>query len=178
MLLAATTLMASLGGYFLAGRNESRRDRRQAEQDRARADREQSAASNERKNRFQLDTLLELQDAVQLEARLTGRAMHFDHMQARESNYTQLPNDWSDEMHSNGVNVNRLVSRVLSDDLRDGVSRFTAACSAHTFLPKEFEELRGEELEDHSFRKMAAFGHQVNDVMDMLGSAIRLELTR
>ena len=178
VILAGTTLAASFGGFLFAGINERRRDQRQATQDRARVDREQVLASDERSSRFQLDTLLDLQDALQVKARVTGRSMHFDHMQARNSEHPPLPETFSEEMQANGVAVNRLASRVLSDDLRNAVSKFSSACASQVFLSTVFEGLRDERLEDAAFRNMSKFSDQVNEVMELVGAAIRLELKR
>lgn len=68
-----TTLLGSLGGYWLAGRGDEARDRRAA----AREDNARRAALSERleeeRHVFQRDTLLQLQDELQKLLRITGQ---------------------------------------------------------------------------------------------------------
>jgi hypothetical protein len=178
VLVAGTTLIASLGGYVLAGRNERRRDRRQSDHDHARVDRERITAAVERGQKFELESLLDLQDAVQVQARMTGRAMHFDHMQARRMKYTQLPPEWSDEMLVATISVNRLSSRILSDELRRRIDTFAGVSASSTLMAVEFEGLTSEDLEQLAFHKLDEFGNEVRQVQEALGAAIRTELSR
>lgn len=176
IIIAASTLAAALIGYTLAGKNEARRDRRAAEAaSSARIEERVSAAVRER-HEFQRETLLALQDAIQLMARLAGRAMHFDHMQAREGKYTQLPDRFSEEMQANGVDVNRLQSRILDDELRASVDRFRRAGIEATLDPRRYVGLKGEGLESAALHALTKFGDEVTRVMDDLGVAVREEL--
>lgn len=177
IIIATSTLVAAFLGYALAGLNEARRDRRAAEREKlARAEERHSAAIRDR-HQFQLETLLALQDAVQLMARLTGRAMHFDHMQAREGQYTQLPPDHDAEILSNGFDVIRLRNRLLDQDLRRAIERFESASSAATMPPVYYKGLSGEALESAANRLSGQFGEEYALVMDQLGEALRTELS-
>ncbi len=109
-------------------------------------------------------------------ARLTGRAMHFDHMQARTGAYTQLPESYSEEMHANGVDVNRLRNRILDGDLREEIERFSGASVEASLSPTVYEGAAGEELEARAFRIFGAFSKSVSTMMDKLGTALRKEL--
>jgi len=134
-----TSLIGLVGvvvGYWSAGLNDARRDRRAHEREREARASDANSAREARRHEFQLETLLELEDALQLMTRLTGRAVHFDHMQARRGQYTQLPEQWSEEMHNNGVDVRRLTARVLEDDVRDAVPRFTKVCAEVSVSPR------------------------------------------
>ncbi|MFT8357766.1 hypothetical protein [Bifidobacterium aquikefiri] len=91
MIIALTTLVASFGGYFLAGLNERHRDERALSRELHLHADERGSRLEEAEHALQKETLLTLQDAVQQMARLTGKAMLFDHMQARKGEYTQLP---------------------------------------------------------------------------------------
>lgn len=176
IIIGTSTLLAGLGGYVLAGLNESRRDRRIVEREERTHQARHAEELRDKSHAFQLENLLALQNALQLMARLTGRAMHFDHMQARQNQYTQLPPAWSDEMHKNGVNVNRLTSRVLNDEMRANVEVFTSFTAALSYLPKEFEGLSGDDLEDRAYSKIVEMNHQVASVMSPLGAQIRVAL--
>lgn len=77
VVIAAATLFAS-GGFLLAGLNELRRDERIH---RRKAELRRLDRASQLKNDthvLQRETLLELQDALQLLARLTGKTLHFD----------------------------------------------------------------------------------------------------
>lgn len=177
VIIASSTLIAAFLGYALAGMNEARRDRRAAEREKlARAEERYSAAVRDR-HQFQLETLLALQDAVQLMARFTGRAMHFDHMQAREGEYTQLPADHDAEIMSNGFDVIRLRNRLLDQDLRHAIERFEAAASSGMMPPTHFKGLSGQALESAAARLAGQFGDEYTLVMGHLGEALRTELS-
>lgn len=177
IIIASSTLIAAFLGYTLAGLNEARRDRRAAEREKlARAEERYSAAVLDR-HQFQLETLLALQDAVQLMARFTGRAMHFDHMQAREGKYTQFPTDHDAEIMSNGFDVIRLRNRLLDQNLRRAIERFESAASASMMPPTHFEDLSGQALESAAARLAGQFGEAYTLVMAQLGEALRTELS-
>ena len=177
IIIAASTLIAAFLGYELAGRNEARRDRRAAEREKsARAEERRSAAVRGR-HQFQLETLVALQDALQLMARFTGRAMHFDHMQAREGRYTQLPAEHDAEILSNGFDVIRLRNRLFDQDLRRAIERFASASTAAMMPPTHFEGLSGEDLETIANRLSSRFFDEYTVVMDLLGHALRTELS-
>ena len=109
-------------------------------------------------------------------ARLTGRAMHFDHMQARADIYTQLPESYSEEMHANDVDVSRLRNRILDADLRAEIELFSSASIEASLSPTVYKGATGEDLEDRAMRNFGAFSASVSTVMDKLGTALRKEL--
>jgi hypothetical protein len=104
--------------------------------------------------------------------------MHFDHMQARRMKYTQLPPEWSDEMLVATISVNRLSSRILSDELRRRIDTFAGVSASSTLMAVEFEGLTSEDLEQLAFHKLHEFGNEVRQVQEALGAAIRTELSR
>lgn len=176
ILISFTTLLAAFLGFVFAGWNDARRDRRTAERERVtRAEDRHTAAVRDR-HQFQLETLLALQDAIQLMARLTGRTMHFDHMQAREGKYNQLPGDDDNEILSNGFDVIRLRNRLLDDELREAIDEFHAAASHGLLPPTHYQGLSGEQLETAAALLSSRFGNDYTRVMDKLGIALRTEL--
>ena len=84
----------------------------------------------------------------------------------------------SEELHHNGVQVSRLVSRVLDSNLRAAVGAFSSHCAWMTMTPSIYKGPSSEELEDVTFSKMLEMNAQVADVMGALGEAIRQELVR
>lgn len=178
VLVAATAVLSSILGYALAGLNDARRDHRAATREQEARREEREMTIRHRQHEFQLATLLELQDALQLMARLTGRALHFDHMQAREGQYTQLPADYSDEMHANGVDVIRLRNRLLDEELRTRIELFESECSEASMSPMHYRGLDGEQLESKALDVLTKFGLQVANAMNELGIALRTELSR
>lgn len=177
IIIAMSTLLAATLGYMLAGVNEARRDRRAAERERAARHEDRHMTALHTRHTFQLETLLALQDAIQLMARYTGRSMHFDHMQARKGLYTQLPENHSDEILANGFDVIRLRNRLLDQELRTAIEHFEAQCAAAMILPpQEYRGLTGDELETAALTREARFGDQYAAVMHHLGTALRAEL--
>ena len=172
-IVAGATLLASLGGYMLAGRNEQRRDERTLRREIDLRKAERSAKLETDMQALQRETLLALQDAVQIMARLTGRALHFDHMQARQGNYTQLPDSLNEQIHANGVEVRRLVTRVLDPQVRQAVETFTSLTSRLTISPKDFEGLVGEDLESRAAAKLAALGTEHEALSEVIGNTVR-----
>lgn len=177
IIIASSTLIAAFLGYALAGLNEARRDRRAAEREKLARAEDRFAAAVRDRHQFQLETLLALQDAVQLMARFTGRAMHFDHMQAREGKYTQLPADHDAEIMSNRFDVIRLRNRLLDRDLRRAIERFESAASAGMMPPTHFKDRSGQALESDAAQLTGQFGDEYTLVMSQLGEALRTELS-
>lgn len=135
IVVAAATLGASLGGYLLAGFNESRRDKRTFSHERQQRIWERADQREDNKRMLQRETLLALQDAIQAMARLTGKAIHFDHMQARDGKYAHLPETLSEDMLINTVEVRRLASRILDPKVRDTVDEFIELSTRLTCCP-------------------------------------------
>lgn len=171
------TLIAAFGGYLLAGMNERRRDLRQAASERQIKVDERHAEREQQRHQFQFETLIALQVEVQRMARLTGRALHFDHMQARKGLYTQLPDSWSEDMHANSVQVDLLRGRVLDPSLRAAVQDFAERSRYLSMTPNHLEGLEGEALEDEAAARLQALSIAASNVIDAVGDSIRQELS-
>ncbi|WP_442315957.1 hypothetical protein [Yaniella sp.] len=176
ILVATATLGASLGGYLLAGFNERRRDKRTFMHERQQRASERAAQREDNRRMLQRETLLALQDALQAMARLTGKAMHFDHMQAREGKYTHLPGTLSEDMLTSTVEVRRLASRILDTKVRDTVDKFIELSTRLTTVPERFRGLSENDLENRAFTRLDEFGEGVIETMTVLGKAIRREI--
>lgn len=176
IIIAASTLLAAILGYTLAGLNEARRDRRAAERKREARDDDRKTTALLARHAFQLETLLALQDAIQLLARYAGRTMHFDHMQARKGRLTQLPPDQDDEVLANRFDVIRLRNRILDQDLRAAIDHFEGVSAAAMMDPREYEGLTGDDLERAADRREASFAAEYAAVMHELGTTLRAEL--
>lgn len=176
LIIAAATLLASLGGYLLAGMNERRRDGRTLARELQLRGAERESRRNDEAHAFQRETLLALQDAVQLMARLTYEAMHFDHMQARGGKYTLLPDTLSDKMHSNGVEVRRLASRVLDAGVRAAVDTFKDTSARLSTSPRHLQGLIGDGLENRATSDMMELHERFETLTAVLGEAVRREI--
>lgn len=176
VVVASATLLAAGGGYWLAGVNERRRDARTLERELRLREAEREARLVDATRAFQRETLLALQDAVQLMARLTGQATFFDHMKARAGMYTRLPDELSDDLYANGVEVRSLMSRVLSVEVRDAVDRFVELSVRLTTSPKHLEGLVGDDLERHAATQTIELNTAYISVTGVLGEALRREL--
>jgi hypothetical protein len=176
IIVAIVAVAGSILGYVLAGVNDARRDRRVAAHDAIVRREERATTALQEQPAFQRATLLDLQDSIQLMARLTGRAMHFDHMQAREGEYTQLPPGYSDEMFENGVEVTRLRNRILNNQLRMQIAAFTMQCTEASMSPTRYQNRPIGDADDVALALMRQFNIQVETVMDAVGEALRANL--
>lgn len=173
---AVATLLASLGGYLLAGLNERRRDERTRIRESESRRYERAAQLEDEGHAFQRETLLSLQDALQKMARLTGKAMHFDRMQAREGKYTQLPDGLDEQMLAADVEVSRLTARILDPRVRVVVKDLTKLSAQLSTLPTDLQGLNDNDLERRGDARLREFGDGYNAVMDVLGEAVRREI--
>lgn len=176
IIVASATLLASLGGYFLAGVNERRRDERALQRELRLRAAERESQLEDGRHALQRETLLELQDAVQAMARFTGQVLHFDHMQAREGMYTQLPGTLSEDGLANTVRVRRLASRILDSDVRDAVDKFVGLSSRLSWSPKDLMGLSGDRLEACASAKLIELDEGYAAMSRILGEATRREI--
>lgn len=173
IIIGAATVLAALGGFVVAGVNDSFRDKRAAKRE---LDNHQTRRQEERTDRseaFQLENSLALQDALQVVARLNGKALHFDHMQARKDQYTHLPEDLSEGLFENEVNVRRLATRVLDEEVRAKVEAFLQFMEAQTSFPVELKPLKGEDLEVFVAHRFAEMHQKYRETAEPLGRVIR-----
>jgi hypothetical protein len=170
------TLLAGLGGYWLAGRNEEARDKRAA----AREEQARRAALAERleedRHSFQRDTLLELQDELQRLARVTTRIILQDRKTLKERGQIYLlPEGLSDESHQVVITVQRLRTRLLDDRLRQAVGDFVGLCSRDAVPASDLPQ---EEALAELGRQETEMGTQYVALNELLGGQIRHELDR
>lgn len=176
VVIAVATLLASLAGFLLAGINERRRDERLHKREIELRLLDRAAKLENEKHGLQRETLLALQDALQKSARLTGKNLHFDHMQARKGKYTQLPEGVSEEMLAADVEVGRLTARVLDPQVRAAVKDFTELATRLSMLPTDLEGLVDQALEYRATEKVKEFGDGYKAVTEIIGVAIRTEI--
>lgn len=130
---AGSTLIAALGGsaggYWLAGRNEARRDERKSARQSAARQEKQRGRLAEARSTFQRDTLLELQVELQRLVRSSVRIAQEDRANLKKhGTFYLLPGDLDQEAFAATVAVQRLREHILDDDLRDAVSAFVDRC--------------------------------------------------
>lgn len=170
--------MASLGGYWLAGLNEAKRDVRAGQRD----DLARKQALAERRiletRAFQRETLLELQDVVQRMARLDGRLINFDFLEARSGRYnSQMPDALDDESFQNANLLLKLNTRILDSTIRERVLAFNQYSGSLALLGESLVGLSQDELESRLVAELQRALVEYSRVMDPLGEAIRLELS-
>lgn len=181
-----TTLLGSLGGYWLAGRGDEARDRRAA----AREDNARRAALSERleeeRHVFQRDTLLQLQDELQKLLRITGQINWQDQRAIGNSgNFAEI----SDHDGSNGAvraTVARLATRLLDDDLRAAVNKFAKDCAEVATHANMMRAVSEQPLPDHrrheTIRQLQStivgISLSFGDLAELLGGHLRRELDR
>lgn len=126
-----TTLVGSIGGYMLAGRNEEGRDKR-ADQREARARRAVLAERlEEERHNFQRDTFLELQDVLLDLTRWQALVNSQDVKTLKErQDLFQLPDELGgDDIRLLVATARKLYTRVLDPDLRTAIGDFITICT-------------------------------------------------
>jgi hypothetical protein len=114
-----------LAGYVLAGRNEQARDERAASREEIARRATVRERLVEQRHALQRDTLLELQDVLQKQVRISSQVIFYDRKSLEEhSTLTLLGDDLNQQSYDIGVAVRRLQERVLDAALRDAVERF------------------------------------------------------
>lgn len=176
VIIAGSTLLASLGGYLLAGWNDSRRDRRTNARDRSTRNEDRRDAAAQTRHNFQLETLLTLQEAVQRMTRLTTRALFIDHMQARAGKTENLPDDLDADLLANALNVGKLRSRILDAELRAAIETFISSSRDAVNSTGMYASQTGESLEILALSHSAQYAAHAQRTMELLGKTIRTEL--
>ena len=177
LLSTAVGALAAVSGTFLTGAHERRRDALNAQRESGARRQDEAREREARRRDFQLRTLLDLQDGVQRLGRLTSMMLQFDLRQAREGRYTHVPADVSDELQTKGIEVSRLRTRVLDDDVRRAVDGAGAKYGELAMAVMRYREMGpGAELEAAWDRDIAKLGDAMNEAMETIGGAIRHEL--
>jgi hypothetical protein len=171
-----TTLPGSLGGYWLAGRNDDARDRRTVAREESARRAALADRLEEARHAFQRDTLLELQDELQRLARATTRILLQDERTVKESGRLyQLPEGLSDEEFQIFTAVRRLWVRVLDPELRKTIEGFVDVCSRAGFPTSGGDK---DEILARLRRQQARVAESYSAVNDLLGERLRRELDR
>jgi hypothetical protein len=171
-------VITAFGGYWLAGRNEEKRDQRAL----AREDISRRAARAERlsdeRHEIQRQTLFDLQDELVHLASFTSRIVMFDRRnpgRTRDGKAVPLPDEpnqgFADKMRS----VQRLRSRVLDCELRESVVAFIAVCTNATMIDATQSP---EELVASADRKIQDLANTFPPLNERLGRSIRGEIDR
>jgi hypothetical protein len=174
-----TPFCAASVGYWFAGRNDEARDRRAAEREEVARQRARAEALEDERHHFQLNLLLELQDALRVQARTTGEVIRQDLRTLQEmGGLAQLGPDLDQRAYDGGVEFGRLRVRVLDDDLRNQLE------DVHSFTSRVTVSavgLRGLSVPDIKAALEAGSNEMTMrfvQVNDLLGIMLRRELGR
>jgi hypothetical protein len=179
-----TTLLGGLGGYWLAGRNDDKRDRRAAVRESTARRDSLAERLEEDRHIFQRDTLLELQDELQQLVRNTAQISLQDQRTIKaEGQMYLLDGDLSEENMRLRVSVHRLRSRVLDDQLRTEVGKFTTFCAISGMPLAEYREGKvPDDQRDEAIARMQAqivqIANTYGELSESLGVHLRRELDR
>jgi hypothetical protein len=176
-LIAPVTTMLSglggaLGGYWLAGRNEEARDTRTGQREETARRAVLTERLEDQRHEIQRETLLELQDELQKLARATVQILTFDRNHPGE----RLPDDLDDGFST--LSVNRLKTRILDRQLRDGIDAFTAICSRDAAMPRSGEYLSSDDLKAAIAQQIFDLNNGFMQLNEQVGERIRDELDR
>jgi hypothetical protein len=176
---AITPVAAGLGGYWLSGRNDDARDQRTAAREEAARLAARGERRDDRRHEFQRTTLLELQDELQRQARVSGRALIHDRSMVREhGQLTLLPEGLSDEAYTIGVSIRRLQERVLDEQVRNAVADFKLFCDSMDARVVFWKEMQPDEIIADIDAQAQELSRRFNDLMTIFGTALRDELDR
>ena len=181
--LAAVAVVApaitGLLGYWLAGRNEAARDRRAFEREEAARRRTRAEALADERHQFQLNLLLELQDALRVQARITHEIILHDQRTLKErGGLFEVGPDLNQRAYDSDVNFSRLRVRVLDDDLRNQLDDLHTLTARVTSSGDGLGGLSVAEIKERleiGAREVTLRFVQVND---LLGVLLRRELGR
>lgn len=170
-------LIAGLGGHWLAGKNEEKRDNRIAKREAKSRRSERSDRLIERRHESQLDLLLELQEALVQQMRVVLLRVKADQESLRQHD-TLASFDLAlsqQELQSN-ANLSRLISRVLDDNLRHELTNFHRRTNRiiPTHPPETPEEINEILVAFRAWDISSA--QEFSDLNEKLGAALRSEL--
>ncbi len=138
---------------------EALRDRRAW----SRAKRDRAATREERREDFQREAMIELQDALQRYARAIGAVTHFDEMtQRKHGQQFQVPDEMSDDIYAAQVLTQKLASRIVDEEIRTWVEGVITEGSAAVWPNAE-----------EPFAHRMAMGDFTNKAHQKLGALIR-----
>ena len=122
-------------------------DRRQRGEAERMAAVERQRTQEERRETFELDLLVRLQEALLEYGRATGRLHHIDMMISKQTGSyasTQLPEEASDHEYAAGRQMLALMNMVLDIELRqlvrEAYTRMSAVGSMHRSTPQDAED--------------------------------------
>jgi glucose-6-phosphate-specific signal transduction histidine kinase len=169
-------LGGSLGGYWLAARNDRARDARAAQQEETNRKAALAERLQDRRHDWQRDVLLELQDDLQKLTRVTVKILLQDLKTVREQGgFFRLPEELGgDESLAVTVAVQKLRSRTLADDLRALVGDFVNFCTfATTGVVLQHKGDPQDVLENVLTGLHAELGQRYEYLVEQLGVHIR-----
>ncbi len=166
-----------LVGYVLAGRNEQARDERAAKREAVARRASVRERLDEERHAFQRATLLELQDALQRQARSVAKIINYDRRTLRErGTLTLLGPELNDESYEIGVTTRRLQERVLDAALRDAVGEFRRHVADVETASIRMEGMSADAGVEHlDALQREVVGHY-SALSDQVGKALREEL--
>ncbi len=174
---------AGLGGAVLGFLGslaaETKRSKSAAAREWAQRTHEAKLRREEEVHRIQLEALQTVQAAMQRVTRCTMKELHFDLMNSREERFTQLPPGLDDEDLAARVDLHQHASRLLDADVRaaaDELGRVTAELA--TLFVKRLRDLEPSQREDAFQSRTATLMEVATRTQDVVGAAIRTELSR
>lgn len=171
--------LAGLLGYWLAGRNEEARDQRTATREGVARHTALAERLDERKHEFQMNLLLELQDVLQRQVRVSAKVIRHDQRTLREQGKLSLLGpELNQESYETGVEFSRLLVRVLDDGLRRGLEAFHLLCSSIDVSVMGLKDRPPDEAIDRLDGHLRELTRGYSDVNEHLGILLRAELGR
>lgn len=181
--LAAVAILVpaftALGGYWLAGRNEERRDARTAERERRQRRDLLADKLEERRHEFQLGLLLELQDVVRRFVRAGHKVARFDQEALRTTGkFSRLGSDLDGETYDAGVDLGRLRVRVLDVALRRDLDELHSQGTRLELSYIQLENVPPDRAIAELEGRLRAQGEAIVRITDRIGELVRAELLR
>jgi hypothetical protein len=171
------TLAGSLGGYWLSGRNEEKRDKRQAARERDARHAALAEKLEEERHSVQRDTMLHLQDELLQLARVYGQVVEQDiKTLTQHGKVFQLPDNLGgEETRLLVASLQRLRSRILDADLRKATGDFIASAMRDA---SGLDALQPQDAIRELRRRDAEVDARYEELVERLGGHLRVELAR
>ena len=161
----AIGVLAGFGGQAYTARIDKDRDQRTREDER------QAAG-----DAFQRETLLALQDAVNLLINATYNAYNYqlaEFQRTGKIGREDFPSTLNQPHHEATVNIVRLRQRVRNDSLRERVVKLQGLCMDSVALGVEFENRPEQERRNETIRAFNEAAKYANVFEDDLGKVLR-----
>lgn len=176
---SVATVIVGIGGFFLGGLNERRRDERAFQrEEKARTDVRRDRREDER-HEFQLANYLALQDALRRHMRATVKCIYADrHSVESTGKFAMLPPGLSEKSFKTAITFSRLLNRVVNDELRGLLGQLQSLAAQAGLPPMDWRTMPKDRALNLLDSRNLELASKYEEVSVKLGELLRQELNR